>query len=275
MNLAEEKGYLKEQYKFFYLKDKMTGEMDYHYHSFNKIVIFMSGEASYVIEGRSYKLKPWDVVFVKHHTVHKPEVDLSQSYERVVIWISEEFLEKFADRFDLSECFEKAETEKSNILRINAQTRLSVSKICETLRHEQRVNLSGKELVCDCNIINLLVLLNRSFNDDEHIGYKTDPKIEAVMQYINENLSEELSVESLAEKCFMSRYHFMRRFKEISGYTVHNYVTLKRLSAAARMIGNGSSPTEAAHLCGFSDYSVFLRAFKKMFELSPNKFAKK
>lgn len=273
--MAEEKGYLKENYKFFYLKDKMTGEMDYHYHSFNKIVIFLSGNASYIIEGRKYDLNPWDIVFVKHHTIHKPEVDLTKAYERVVVYISDAFLEKHSQVFNLSQCFSLAESTKSNILRTNADIRLNISKMCDTLRHETRTQRVGSEIICDCNILSLFVLLNRCFTQEEHICYKIDPKIENVMQYINEHITEELSVEKLSSLCFMSRYHFMRRFKEVSGYTVHNYVILKRLTHAADLIRKGTMPTEAAHLCGFSDYSVFFRSFKKMYELSPHKFAKK
>ena len=67
-----------------------------------------------------------------------------------------------------------------------------------------------------------------------------DPKIAQVMSYINENLCGELSVDVLAERVFLSKYHFMRLFKAQTGVTVHTYVRQKRLVNAARLIREGT-----------------------------------
>ena len=63
----EKKGYLKESFRLFHLRDVGVEEMEYHYHEFDKVVVFLGGTASYIIEGRSYFLRPWDVLLVGHH----------------------------------------------------------------------------------------------------------------------------------------------------------------------------------------------------------------
>ena len=95
--------------------------------------------------------------------------------------------------------------------------------------------------------------------------------MEATLSYINENLSMELSVEALAERVYLSKYHFMRLFKAQTGSTVHAYVRQKRLLYAARLIRQGENANKAALSSGFADYSTFHRAFRECFGTSPGK----
>ena len=99
-------------------------------------------------------------------------------------------------------------------------------------------------------------------------------KIEPVLSYINENLARRLSVQELAERAFLSKYHFMRLFKEQTGETVHAYVRQRRLLYAARLIREGIPANKAAADSGFSDYSTFHRAFRESFGISPGELKK-
>ena len=63
----------------------------------------------------------------------------------------------------------------------------------------------------------------------------------------------------------------MRKFKEETGYTIHSYLSNKRLMLAQRLLEEGASSTDACYGCGFKDYSVFSKAYKKLFSISPGK----
>ena len=78
-------GYLKENYHFFHLRDTAGQERDFHFHSFDKLVILLSGRVDYAVEDASYALRPWDILLVKHHTIHKALIDKSRPYERVIL----------------------------------------------------------------------------------------------------------------------------------------------------------------------------------------------
>ena len=71
----EKTGYLKEDFRLFHINDQTKKDFSYHYHDFHKVVIFLSGKATYHIEGRSYPLKPWDILLVDRHAIHRPEID--------------------------------------------------------------------------------------------------------------------------------------------------------------------------------------------------------
>jgi len=100
-----------------------------------------------------------------------------------------------------------------------------------------------------------------------------DKQIELLLHYINQNLSADLSNEVLAEKFFISKYHLMHKFKKETGYTLHNYIEQKRLLFAANAIIEGMPVLEAAKACGFSDYSTFLRAFRRKYNMTPTEYA--
>ena len=64
MEIYTKKGYLNSEFRLFHLTDRETQEVAYHYHDFDKITIFIKGSVSYMIEGKSYDLKPYDIVLV-------------------------------------------------------------------------------------------------------------------------------------------------------------------------------------------------------------------
>ena len=141
---------------------------------------------------------------------------------------------------------------------------------------EQAVRESGEfggGLLAQSCLFQLLIRLNRMAMRDttsqrEGIS-RFDPKISQVLDYINGNLAADLSVDALAAQCYTSKYHFMRRFRVLTGYSVHQYVNEKRLLAAAELLQRGVSAQEAGLRCGFQDYSAFQRAFKRQFGLTP------
>ncbi|MEW8956318.1 AraC family ligand binding domain-containing protein, partial [Clostridium sp.] len=115
---TNKRGYLNKDFQLFHLKDKLNQEFELHYHDFKKIIILISGKVSYLIEGKSYRLKPWDILLVNSYEVHKPIIDSSEPYERYVLWINSDFLTlNNKDNCDLLNCFSVSSKEKLNLLR--------------------------------------------------------------------------------------------------------------------------------------------------------------
>ena len=63
----------------------------------------------------------------------------------------------------------------------------------------------------------------------------------------------------------------MRRFRAETGYSIHSYVTEKRLLLAQQLLQSGASLTDTAERCGYQDYSTFSRAYKKRFGCTPSR----
>lgn len=267
-------GYLKENYHYFHLRDTAGQERDFHFHEFDKIVLLLAGRVDYAMESIVYTLRPWDILLVRHHTIHKALIDKSEPYERVILYLDRRFFDRLMPDARLFDCFDRADENERYLLCPDEAQRQQLHTLLASLEDSLRSGDFGAQAMCDAAIIQLLVLLGRlSLGDGgERRGEGAhDEKIDAVLSYINENLSAPLDVDSLCARVHISRYHFMRLFKAQTGTSVHAYVRQRRLMRAARLIREGMSAARAAEECGFGDYSAFHRAFTAAFGISPGK----
>lgn len=271
-------GYLEENYHYFHLRDTAGQERDFHFHEFDKVVVLLSGHVDYTVEDITYALKPWDVLLVKHHTIHKALIDKTEPYDRVIIYLDGKYFDRIMPNAGLMDCFEKADKDGRQRITPDDGQQERLAAALEDYEAAMRDEELGAEAIRDTQMVKLLVLINRIYASGstapDRAEATRDPKIGAVLSYINENLGRELSVDELAEQAYLSRYHFMRLFKAQTGSTVHAYVRQKRLLYAARLIREGESAARAAAESGFSDYSAFHRAFRECFGISPGQLKK-
>lgn len=273
---AVKKGFLHEDFRIFHLNDSRAQRVPYHYHEFDKLVLLLSGSVTYFIEGAPYVMKPGDLLFVPHGSIHKPVIVSTENYERYVIWVMPDFLEsRSREGEDLAFSISSARKMNDYMISLDAQTRLDLilqlSRIQESLISDKY----GARLMSE-NLFSIFMLtLARICEKTERLSPspRPDDKILGIMDHIDRNLGGDLSVEHLSSVFFISRYHLMRKFKAQSGYTLHQYITRRRILTAAEMIGSGTPASKAAQACGYEDYSAFLRAFRSVLGASPRSFS--
>lgn len=273
------RGYLKGDFEFFHLKDRKHMQFESHHHDFNKIVITLSGKTTYFIEGKAYRLQPWDILLVSSMEVHKTEVEPEEVYDRMVLWVNPFFLEKHSTPdYNLQTCFELAASEGYSLLRPEGEARKNLEQILAQLEAAWKNEDFGGRILKNAIFIQLMVYLNRYFlrnrKRKDSGDILSDRSINRIVKHINEHLAEDLSIEALSARFYLSRYYLMHRFKEYTGYSVHSYILQKRLIMASSLIKQGKAASQASLECGFGDYSSFNRAFKKMFGLSPRQHYK-
>ena len=91
-------------------------------------------------------------------------------------------------------------------------------------------------------------------------------------QSIEEHPERSDNLDESGKKDYMSKYHFIRRFKGISGLTPHKFKVQNRVRKAQRFLAEGSTIAEAALMSGFYDQSHFDKYFKKIVGLSPKDY---
>ena len=266
----EERGYLRENYRLFHLTGPVPVQMDWHYHTFHKIVMFLTEGASYGIEGKSYLLQTGDLVLVGSGCIHRPEILPGAPYERFILYISPTFLrQRSTAACDLEMCFHCAQEEFSFVVRPAGR---ELVHILRELELAARDDAFGSGLLADSLFFQFLITVSRGMSS-RRLPYAPfragDEKIVSILQYISRHLTEPLSIDDLAARFYISKYHMMRRFKEETGCTIHSYLTGKRLILAREKISSGVPVTQACYECGFGDYSAFARAYKKQFSTPP------
>ena len=240
------------------------GQAVMHSHDSYEIYLFLDGKADYLVEGNKYRLRKGDLMLMRRGELHINSIRGEGTYRRMYI------------NFDISELL--AETGNLALLDIFDKRSLgeynhyAAKEFPEN--HWQELitvicNASGKEEKL-CYLLPLLQELKRYFpvlsaatSGNEH------NTVTEICRYINADLSQDLSLEHLAEKFYLSKTHLNRLFKANVGTTAGQYIRLKRLFLAKESIQKGVQPTELYTRCGFRDYTTFYRAFKQQFSQSP------
>lgn len=267
----EQKGYLDQDFKFFHIKNHEKLDIPYHYHDFHKIVLILSGRTKYYIEGREYELLPFDFVIVNRFLIHKPEVTSDEVYDRIILYLSDDFLKKY----NLMDAFVKSKEIGSSIVRLPGESSASIFEqflqIEEDIRNEK--DEYAGELITRIDVLKALISFNRACIAED-FGFKPEArynrKVIEIITYVNDNLGKDLSIDLLADRFYMSKYHMMRIFKNETGYSIHQYISEKRIILARNLIISGMPATSACLECGFKDYSSFSRAFKNQLGMLPS-----
>ena len=277
MSEYEKKGYLVQDFKVFRLKSPMSIPVPFHYHDFHKIILFLAVRGDYIIEGTSYPLGPRDIAFVRAGEIHRPVIDSHGPYERIVIYVAPGFLSRVSRiGADLSSCFQRAPGAAGVMRFASGHTHELLSQM-EKLEREARGDGFANGLYMEALFVEFMILLHRALFSHELGIVKeaaADEKIQPLLGYIETHISEDLSADVLAKEAYLSKYYLMRRFKAATGYSLHRYVTMKRLLYARTMLSQPSdmTMTEISAAAGFSDYTAFFRAFKSQFSVTPQEW---
>ena len=264
-------------FEIFRYKDDYPKEVTLHHHDFYEIYFFLSGNVQYNIESRSYLLTPGDVLLISPMELHQPMFGSEhRTYERIVLWINKQFLESFSlPGQEFTKCFDTTAPGHTNLLRPEGIARQFLTFLLEQLISESTSEDPYREIASLTYLAQVLIALNRLAMQQMH---KEDPvtapdsAVYSILGYINEHYHEDLTLDYLANKFFISKYHLSREFQRLVGTSVHRYIIQKRLVMAKQMLSEGKPSSEVYQHCGFGDYSNFYRAFKAEYHISPKDY---
>lgn len=265
----EKRGYLLDDFRLFHLKDREGTNIDYHYHEFCKLLMLRSGSGGYTVDGQRYSLDTGDIVLIGSGCVHRPEFEHGSLYERVIIYISPEFLQQQSTPdCPLLDIFNG---EHGHVLHLHQPDILW--NLSDALEQELSKDEYGRVILSNGLLLRLLIEIARGIRNPETTFAKpivpSDSRILDILRYIDAHLTEELSIDILAEEFFISKFHMMRLFKQETGRSIHDYLQERRLLFARDLIRQGVSATDSCFQSGFRSYSSFTRAYAKHFGTTP------
>lgn len=137
----------------------------------------------------------------------------------------------------------------------------------------------GADIRYEQALVEYLIFLNRMVQIEEHISEENftvpNERLEKMLQFVAENLSEPLSLKQMEKEFFISKYHVTREFKKHTGFTFHQYVMKKKLLYSKQLLREYGNSSSVYSKCGFASYPHYLRAFKTEFGVTPKEFLKK
>ena len=163
MEMINKRGYLKEDFRLFHIRDQVELELGYHYHEFDKIVVFLTGNVTYVVEGKAYFLKPWDILLVPHNQIHRPIIDPSEPYERIILWVNADYLRDHClGGDDLRQCFTMAEEKSFSLIRPENADRVTLMKQLNTVESAMGAQEFGHELLSRTTFLQFMIEIGRA-----------------------------------------------------------------------------------------------------------------
>ena len=262
-------------YEIFHYRDQKPSDVEVHHHDFFEIYLFLSGQVEYRVEGQLYHPQNGDLILINPMELHQPILHPGkQPYERIVLWISKTYLERFDQGPEsLIRCFDTSLPTHSNLIHPTPSQHEQLQSLMEALVRERSCGDYASGLCAEGILMQFLVLVNRlalrAPQETADPG-ETPALISQVLSYINDHYREELSLELLAQRFYVSKYHLSHTFSKTVGTSVYRYIILKRLMIAKQLLQSGASPGTVYAGCGFGDYANFYRAFKAQYGISPS-----
>ena len=142
-----------------------------------------------------------------------------------------------------------------------------VHSLFERMESAASLSADSRELYVKILLSEIVMLL--SFSNSSDTARDKGELGERVIKYLNDNIDRDLSLDYIAERFFVSKYHLCRAFKKHNGISVHGYISKKRILYAKSLIEGGESAADAAYKVGFGDYSAFYRAYVKQLGCAP------
>lgn len=266
---------LTSDYEIFHYTNTNLSGVSLHHHDFYECYLFLSGNVTYLIEGKSYPLTPGDIVLVNSKELHQASINAKDSaYDRLVLWINPTFLSELStETTDLTKCFESPN--RKNVLRVDYEWQQNIRILMNKLIALERFTGIGQELLYKAYITELMVYINNlTFNEEVRLDVEGNRNnlIEQLLEYINNHIDEDITLDELSEQTYLSKFHLSREFKKHTGTTLHRYILQKKLIAAKELILKELPITHVYEQCGFGDYSNFFRAFKNEYGMTPKQY---
>ena len=266
----------------FEIYDNCSREMNmsaYHGHNFYEIHMVLQGTVTRYTEDNVVQLHPGDVtVFppgVFHRCFHLEESPLEDSYARVLLYLSPEFLYGLdSDKLKLSEILNSFGMPADRCLSLPIE---ELKSMCRPLQEIVKANQDADPLYHLFNSAQvtmfLVQLVEKIMKSGMVVQYPEDETlIPRVLSYINTHLSDNLSLDTLAEKFFVSKFYLSHQFKQYTDLSLYQYVLTRRMMHAQILLRAGYAPSVVATACGYQEYSSFYKAFTRATGKNPRDF---
>lgn len=243
-----------------------------HFHDLFELLLPLTSSGNIFVNDQVYPLQRGRLYLIGENTLHRTMVEGFHS--RYVLHISRSALSKLStpqtDFLQLTrDAFRWAELDEEQLSRLTGAF--------ESLSRSKQHAGFGGDLLQTAALLELLVLAAPLLQADAPGGteYSKDfQRIVPILDYIQNNLTDNLTLDQIAERFYISKHYLCRIFKLATGFSVMEYVIHSRVLRARRLLQEGVSVQQAGELSGFADNSHFIRTFGNLTGTSPGRYAR-
>lgn len=255
---------------------KEEKSMAMHIHECYEIYYSISGGKQFLIDNKFYDINPGDLFVINKFESHYISKLDKIVHERIVLSIHPEFLKSISTaETKLDYCFTFRDENFNHKISLNKEQQnrflYFINKIATT-------DGFGSDVLEYATFLELMTSLNKLYIQNDHQDsknntYKYNEQVDQILNYINQNITDDITIEYLANHFYLSKSYICRIFKCATGTTINKYLSARRISIAKSMLSDGMNVNDVCEKCGFNDYSNFLKTFKKAVGISPKKYS--
>ncbi len=284
MRIYKLENYIQGELSFHIFDEKcLNTSVPTHRHEFAEIVYVVEGTATQTINGISYTARRGDLFFMNRNCTHSFSASEQYTYYNVC-FSPETIVKRIIDRDNALDLLslaslEEIQSEQTPIGRFTFEgnERILIEQILSDMHKEYKSNNSERNAILESYMTILIAKILRKTHSSHATERKELSDIwRSLSEFIDENLSQKLSLENLAQKCFYNPSYFSRAFKQKFGCSPVEYIARERSNKAAELLRLNSSLSmeEIAEECGFGDKSSLYRSFEKFYGCTPTEYRK-
>lgn len=250
-----------------------------HWHSAMEIIIPIDNYYDVTVGTESYHLVPDNILFIPPREIHS--IDEAPKGTRFIYIMNINSITTLRN-------FSGLQPILSQPLLLTRETHPriydDIYSLLIQIRSEYFNCNEFAELTIQAHLLNMFVKLGENRNVENELFSGMRPikqqkyieSLNSALEYINENYTEEISLDNLAKHIGFSKYHFSRLFKQYTDYNFSDYLCMRRMKAAEEMLEDASiSIMEVALNSGFASISTFNRIFKQKKGITPSEYRRK
>jgi len=260
-------------FETYHVDNAVLEQSRLHYHDFYEINCVLSGTGVFRLGESEYPTEPGTVTFVRRNDLHNIVKQCSEYYERAYLHIREEFLaSRSSENTNLCLMFTQDAQPTSRVIRVEPEwLRERISLLDDPCDDE-----FGADVLRENRLIDFMIELNKAVFDAENAVVPHDipmsSLISGVMSYVAGHLDGDLSLDAVASRFFISKYHLSRQFKADTGLNFHQYTVKKRLLHSKDLLTARGNALDVYKTSGFTSYTHFLHCFKEEFGMTTKEF---
>ncbi|MED3793444.1 AraC family transcriptional regulator [Niallia alba] len=270
------------------LMDKVETYEDFSYHSHDRyeIYYFHGGECKYLIGDRIYRLQEDDLIIMNGLTLHRAYPEPGIPYERSVIEFSSEWLRPILNNLNVPELLSPFNQLSNTLFHIkdkekSAEVKALIKKMAEKLKSSKQENIVENRFQIGELTSMLMQLLFKVFELSkqqlENNSLAESDKnlhVKKMIEWIDSHFCDPITLDDIAHHLNISKYYMSRIFKDVTGYTIMQYIMSCRINRAKYLleIHPDKSILEVSLASGFEDSSHFSRFFRKQMKLTPTEY---
>lgn len=261
-----------DQLEFKINRDYNYWNPDFHMHNFYEIFLLQEGDIDFYMNNTKRHIDPGTMVLITDQDIHKSTLIREGLYERAYIHIPPSLLNACSSgSTDLSACFHAASGQFFQPGKKQAD--LFFNTVRNMMNLEKKKDF-GYDILIQSELLKILVSVNDLCRNGQTEPFleQYSERIREMIYYIEEHLSETLSLERIAKHFSIDKYHMCHIFKTETKTTIYHFIQLKRIAMAKRLLAEGNSLTEVCFDVGFNDYNHFITTFKKHCGMTPKQY---